>query len=219
MHIVFHWDCSDAMWFSIVTSNRELSLTPIIFMAKFWDAAPRRHAFRVAVAWPQSQPCTSASHQPGLSFNREGRLSQKEWMSPHSSGTLTLDTVRVCAFSLTCSCLNCLVRERRWSEQSVSARGTLWGTLQNLIFNRVNQECLIQSVCPYTRYFIMWEMWINNRECSHSLWPSRASLRSDSPTASWGSVHPRRSAIGERSFSLFCCFLPSSLTILSFNHW
>ena len=33
MHIVFPWDCSDVMWFSIVTSNRELSLTPIIFMA------------------------------------------------------------------------------------------------------------------------------------------------------------------------------------------
>lgn len=39
------------------------------------------------------------------------------------------------------------------------------------------------------------------------------------PTASWGSVQPRRSAMGKRSFSFVCCFLPSSLMIFSFSHW
>lgn len=54
----------------------------------------------------------------------------------------------------------------------------------------------------------MWEMWsiIENAVtvCDPAGPPSPVTL---SPTASWGSVHPRRLRSGERSFSLFCCFL------------
>lgn len=39
------------------------------------------------------------------------------------------------------------------------------------------------------------------------------------PMASCGKVHPSFSAIWASSFSLACCFLPSSLTIFSLNHW
>lgn len=41
----------------------------------------------------------------------------------------------------------------------------------------------------------------------------------DVPTASWGRVQPSFSVMWFSSFSLACCFLPSSLTIFSFNHW
>lgn len=43
--------------------------------------------------------------------------------------------------------------------------------------------------------------------------------RSLLPMASCGKVHPSFSAIWASSFSLACCFLPSSLTIFSLNHW
>lgn len=41
----------------------------------------------------------------------------------------------------------------------------------------------------------------------------------DVPTANWGRVQPSFSVMWFSSFSLACCFLPSSLTIFSFNHW
>ena len=56
-------------------------------------------------------------------------VSHKQWMSPHSSGMLTLDTVRTCAFSLTLMFLFKLSykgKERKW-EKCFS----MWNTLRN----------------------------------------------------------------------------------------
>lgn len=60
--------------------------------------------------------CHSSASQsltlPSLRFNRDGKLSQKKWISPHSSeATPTPDTVRMCAFSLTSPHLNWVIKE------------------------------------------------------------------------------------------------------------
>ena len=55
--------------------------------------------------------------------------------------------------------------------------------------------------------------------CTVSLQYVSLCFQQSSPTASWGRVQPSFSAMCPSSFSLACCFLPSSLRILSFSHW